>query len=210
MSSVWTGAAIVTAGLDGYAGIRYCIKVIRRQSAPRLSTWLIFEAGVLMTLAAYWSSGTHSLLKAALNTADAVLVTMILLVILAIEKKQYLRLTANEKTCLILSCVAAAAWALSRTAWVGVVGFQMLMVVAYFPTLESLWKWKPGPSPEPWETWTMNGAVGLIGVVTDFAPPRDLVAMIYPLRAFVLCSLVVALVLRWRHKNFGFHRRQLS
>jgi uncharacterized membrane protein YkvI len=75
------------------------------------------------------------------------------------------------------------------------------MVVAYFPTIESVWRWKLGRSPEPVETWSITAVAALIGVVIDVTGSRDYLAMLYPLRAFVLCVIIVVLVRRWERKN---------
>jgi hypothetical protein len=41
--------------------------LIRRETSPRIATWLIFEIGVLMSLAAYFASHDHSIVKARLT-----------------------------------------------------------------------------------------------------------------------------------------------
>jgi uncharacterized membrane protein YkvI len=198
-------AAVATAFLDACVGTVYCVKMLRGQSSPRFTTWLIFEIGVLLSLAAYFTSPHPTLIKAALNATDAVVVSAILIRIVVTHRNKNFYFTANEKLCLAISCVAAAAWAITRTGWVGVAGFQLLMSMAYLPTVESLWQWKYGPAPEPWETWSLNALIGVIGVVTDLTGTRDYVATIYPLRAFLLCALVVALIIRWHAKNKTLH-----
>jgi uncharacterized membrane protein YkvI len=85
------------------------------------------------------------------------------------------------------------------------VGFQVVMAVAYFPTIESVWQWKPGQSPEPVETWSINAVAALIGVVIDVTGSHDFVAMLYPLRAFILCVIIVVLVGRWEQKSKTNH-----
>jgi uncharacterized membrane protein YkvI len=101
----------------------------------------------------------------------------------------------------MISLFSVAAWILTRTAWVGFAGFQVVMSVAYFPTIESVWQWKPGRSPEPVETWSVNAIAALIGVLVDITGRHDLVAMLYPLRAFILSMIIVALVARWEQKT---------
>jgi hypothetical protein len=194
-------AAVITASLDALVGTLYCLKLARKQIAPRFSTWLIFEIGVLMSLAAYFTSSHPTLVKSALNATDAIVVSAILLMIVITQGRRNFQLTANEKLSLAISAVSACAWAITRTGWVGLVGFQVLMSVAYLPTIESLWQVNDGPAPEPWETWTINSSIGLVGVVTDLTGTRDYLAMIYPLRAFLLCALVVVLIVRWHYKN---------
>jgi hypothetical protein len=91
-------------------GARYCAKLIRKETCPRIATWLIFEIGVVMSLAAYFASHDHSIVKAA-----------------------------------------------------------------------------------------------LIGVVIDVTGSHDFVAMLYPLRAFILCVIIVVLVGRWEQKSKTNH-----
>ncbi len=154
-----------------------------------------------MSLVTYFASRDHSVVKAALNLTDAVVVTGIIAALLVERRGGKIRFTRNEQVCLVLAGVTMAAWAITRTAWIGFAGFQVVMTVAYGPTIESLWKVRRGRAPEPAETWSVNALAALIGVVVDGSGRRDFVAMLYPLRAFLLCLVVVGLVVRWRGKN---------
>ena len=191
--------------LDVGVGARYCVKLIRKEAHPRIATWLIFEIGVVMSLATYFASHDHSIVKAALNVTDAVVVTVILASILIEQRGEKILFTRNEQLCLVISCITMAAWAITKTAWIGFAGFQVVMSVAYFPTIESVWQWKPGQSPEPFETWSVNAVAALIGVVIDVTGIHDYVAMLYPLRAFLLCMIIVVLVRRWEQKSRTIH-----
>ncbi len=154
--------------LDTFVSARYCTKLVRGEIAPRLATWLIFEVGVLMSLAAYLASPDHSLTKAALNATDAVMVTVILVLVLIKQRSRSSQFTKNERICLFVACLAAALWHFTRTGWVGLIGFQAVMSVAYLPTLESVWKWRPGPPPEPMDKWSINMLIAVIGIVPAF------------------------------------------
>lgn len=46
-----------------YVGMRYCAKVVRKEIFPRIATWLIFEVGVVMSLATYLAGHDHTLAK---------------------------------------------------------------------------------------------------------------------------------------------------
>jgi hypothetical protein len=194
-------AASVVVLLDICVGALYSAKLIRKETSPRIATWLIFEIGVLMSLAAYFASHDHSIVKSALNVTDGIVVTVILASLLIGQRGGKIVFTRNEQLCLVISCVTTAAWAITKTAWIGFVGFQVVMSVAYFPTIESVWQWKPSRSPEPVETWSINAVAALIGVVIDVTGKHDYVAMLYPLRAFILCMIIVALVGRWERKS---------
>ena len=194
------GASIV-AILDVGVGARYCAKLIRKQACPRIATWLIFEIGVLMSLAAYFASHDHSIAKAALNVTDGIVVSVILGALVVEQRGSKILFTRNEQLCLVIAGITMAAWIISRAAWVGFLGFQVVMSVAYFPTIESVWQWKPGRSPEPVETWSINAIAALMGVLIDITGIHDYIAMLYPLRAFILCMIIVALVGRWEQKT---------
>ena len=191
--------------LDVGVGVRYCIKLIRRETFPRIATWLIFEIGVMMSLAAFFASHDHNLVKAALNVTDGVVVTAILASLLVDGRGEKILFTRNEQLCLVISCVTLAVWAITKAAWIGFVGFQVVMCVAYFPTIESVWQWKLGESPEPIETWSITAVAALIGVFIDVTGSHDYIAMLYPLRAFILCVIIALLVRRWEQKNKAHH-----
>lgn len=196
-----TIAAVPVILLDAFVSARYCMKLIRGTIAPRLATWLIFELGVLLSLGAYLASRDHSLEKAALNATDAVLVTVICTLVSIRQARQPFRFTKNERYCLMVGCVAAAVWLFTRTGWSGLIGFQVVMSVAYLPTLESVWRWKPGPPPEPLDKWSVNVIIAVLGLVPPLLGHQDYLAMIYPLRALILCLCVVALIVRWERKS---------
>jgi uncharacterized membrane protein YkvI len=199
--NVSTYAAITVVLLDFYVGVRYCTKLIRKEISPRIATWLIFETGVVMSLASYLAGNDHSLLKAALNAADSLQVTVILITLVIEQRGRKIQFTRNELVSLGISCGAAVAWMVTRSGWIGFLGFQSVMSVAYLPTIESLWRWKSGPSPEPMEKWGINVIIALIGVVVDITGRHDYLAMVYPLRALILCVVVVVLIIRWEQKS---------
>ncbi len=194
-------AAITVVLLVFYVGVRYCIKIVRREISPRLATWLILQVGVAMSLASYLAGNNHSLTKAALNAADCIQVTVILLVLLFAQRGRGLHLTPGELLSLGIAGVAAAAWKVTNTGWIGFAGFQAVMSVAYLPTLESLWRWEPGAPPEPMEKWSLNIVIALMGLLVDVTGRHDYLAMVYPLRALILCILVVVLIFRWNKRS---------
>ncbi len=194
-------AAVTVVALVFYVGMRYCMSFLRGETSPRIATWLIFEVGVAMSLASYLAGHDCSLTKAALNVADCFQVTVILFVLLFGHRRRKLDFTRKERLSLWISAIAGTAWMLTGAGWIGFIGFQTVMSVAYLPTLESLWLWKPGQPPEPLEKWGINVLITLIGLVVDLTGKRDYLAMVYPLRALILCLLVVGLILRWKQKN---------
>jgi hypothetical protein len=154
--NVSTCAAITVVLLDFYVGARYYTKLIRKEISPRIATWPIFEIGVVMSLASYLAGNDHSLIKAALNAADSVQVTVILLALVIEQRGRKIQFSRNELVSLGISCAAAAAWMATKTGWIGFIGFQSVMSVAYLPTIESLWRRKLGPSPSRWKSGALT------------------------------------------------------
>jgi hypothetical protein len=91
-----------------------------------------------MSLASYLAGNDHSLTKATLDTADCNQVTVILLALLIGQKGNKILFTRSERVSLWISGLAAAAWMLTRTGWIGFIGIQAIMSIAYLPTIESL------------------------------------------------------------------------
>ena len=137
-------AAVTVVALVFYVGVRYCLKFRRGEISPRIATWLIFEIGVAMSLASYLAGPEHSLTKAALNVADCPQVTVILLVLLVGHGRRKLDFTPKERLSLWIAEVAATAWMLTKAGWVGFIGFQTVMSVAYLRR----WKASGGESLE--------------------------------------------------------------
>ena len=157
-------AALVTASIVVWVGVRYCTKVIRRQINATVTTWIIFEIGVVMSLATYFTSHNHSIVKAINNTSDGFVVTAVLATLLIKGRGKKITFSDNEKLCLKIAIASLVMWALTRTSWIGFAGFQVVMIVAYFPMFENLWRWEPGNPPEPADMWSITALVSAIGV----------------------------------------------
>jgi cbb3-type cytochrome oxidase subunit 1 len=101
--NVSTSAAVIVTLLVFYVGARYCAKLLRKEISPRIATWLIFEIGVVMSLATYLAGSDHSLIKAALNVADSLQVTVILVALLIEHRGRKIHFTQNELVSLVIS-----------------------------------------------------------------------------------------------------------
>jgi hypothetical protein len=117
------------------------------------------------------------------------------------RRQRRLEFTRKGVLSLWISGVAAAAWMVTKAGWIGFIGFQTVMSVAYLPTIESLWRWRSGASPEPMEKWGINILIATIGLLVDITGQRDYLAMVYPLRALILCIIVATLIMRWERKS---------
>jgi hypothetical protein len=161
---------------------------------------MIFELGSMMSLATYFAGPRHSVLSSITNVTDGFSITLILATLFVKRRGEAIIFSKNEKRCLKIAVAALVMWAATRTSWVGVAGFQVVMIVAYFPTFERIRHWEKLGAPEPFETWAVNTLAALLGVIIAIAN-CDYVAMLYPLRAVVLCTVVIILIKRCERKN---------
>ncbi len=192
--------AFASAFLTVWMSVRYC-KMIRDGTAePRLTTWIIFEIGVVMSLVAYCTSREHNLVENINNVADSVTVTAILVTLL-IKHRQGggIHFNNREWWALRVAMAAFVLWALIRVPWVGVAGFQFVMIVAYLPMLDRLWPERK-KSPEPFGNWAMSATASAIACCTALISGNRL-AVIYPLRSALFCIFVLWLIKRIEHKS---------
>jgi len=132
-------------------------------------------------------------------------VVTFILVRFIVQRGGKILFTRNEQLCLVISCITLAAWAITKTAWVGFCGFQVVMVVAYFPTIESGLAMEARQSPDLSKRWSINAVAAVIGCSSTLRELRIYLAMLYPVRALVLCLIIVVLVKRWEQKNKTNH-----
>ncbi|TSC60534.1 MAG: hypothetical protein LiPW15_412 [Parcubacteria group bacterium LiPW_15] len=175
------------------------------KSAPPLSTWTIFTITVTLSLPSYLSSGNRDALGAISNITDLFAVWSALIAILFGQKRQALKLTKADIFCLLAIVKVCVAWAFVWYFWsketAGLTAFwyiQGIMVIAYWPTITRLWKSKELTEPfGPWLGVILSMSLGLGAALTgnDRFP-----AAIYPLRAVVMVSIVIAIIVYKRRK----------
>lgn len=196
-------AATVSALLILCTGGIYCVKIIRGKAHPAIVTWIIFEIGVTMSMATYLTSHNHSIVRNVTNAGDVFGVSAILVTLFVKRWSEKLSFSKDERLCFKVIAAAFAAWALSRDPWIANASFQVVMIVAYWPTFKKLWYWprtSPGKeSPEPFVNWTANTFAGFFGFCAALAG-RDGLAMLYPARTALFCAFVVFLIKRIEKK----------
>lgn len=192
--------AIVSTSLNVWMGARYCAKIVRGVADSRTATWIIFELGVVMSLITYLTGSKHSLLSGINNVVDAFVVTVILTTLLLTRRGEAISFLPNERLCFWIAGAALVVWVVTRTSWVGIVGFQIMMFVGYFPTIKHILQWEERGAPEPAETWTMNAIAASLGALIAIIT-SDYVAMLYPLRGAAMCLTIVILIKRCERKN---------
>ncbi len=200
MGTVPSLAAMASASLILFMGGAYCLKIVHGKAHPPIATWIIFEIGVIMSLVTYLSAPYHDLVRNIANTTDCLAVTFILGTLITKNRKEGVRFHPNEWICLAVSVATFAVWLKVHMPLVGVMGFQVVMTVAYYPTYHRLWNWKRSGTPEPPSIWTAEMAAAILGIYVA-ASGRDLLATLYPIRAMLMCFTVLVFIWRLKRKQ---------
>lgn len=187
------GTAIIAALVVLLVDARYCWLVWRGDAAPVLATWLLFAVAVSLSFATYWASEKHSIVGNIGNAVDVVGVWAILLFVALLGKHVRLGFSPFELGCLVASGLILLLWRASKLHATSNLALQVVMTVAYFPTIAQLWG--ATSSTEPLAFWTaiwVSAVLTLVPAIID----RDRLACAYAGRAVVMVSVLIALMLR--------------
>jgi hypothetical protein len=173
--------------------VRYSWLTAHDQIHPVLATWLIFCVAVTFSLMTYWSSKQHSLISNIANVSDLVTVWMVLASILLFSKEVRLHFNAVEIACLLVSGTVLVWWRFTKQHAASNIMLQIVMTVAYLPTLFQLWYAQSNTeSFGVWAVTWVGSCVALVPAIID----RDKLAVVYALRALLLISAIIGLMIR--------------
>ena len=174
-------------------GFRYVYLVAQKEIYPALTTWILFCVAVSLSFRTYWSSRKHSIVGNLANFVDLILVWIILVGILLFGQNVNLIFRPFEIWCLISSGIVLLFWILSKKHLLSNLLLQVIMTVAYFPTIYNLWyATNNTESFSVWCVWLIGGFTSLIIAILK----KDTLGIVYSSRAFVLVSIILILMLR--------------
>jgi hypothetical protein len=180
---------IAVVAISLFILVRYCWLIWKERIKPALAMWVFFSIAVGGSLITYLSSGDYSLLDNILNTSDLVLVTTIAVFVFIFGDRST-RFNRFDLGCLIAVLVIMAFWVVSQSHVVSHVSIQVIMVIAYFPVISRIWK--SNENTESFTAWIgmfLNPCISLLS-------SKGVLATIYSLRAFIMTSVLLALMVR--------------
>ena len=180
---------IAVVAISLFILVRYCWLIWKERIKPALAMWVFFSIAVGGSLITYLSSGDYSLLDNILNTSDLVLVTTIAVFVFIFGDRST-RFNRFDLGCLIAVLVIMAFWVVSKSHVVSHVSIQVIMVIAYFPVISRIWK--SNENTESFAAWIgmfLNPCISLLS-------SKGVLATIYSLRAFIMTSVLLALMVR--------------
>ena len=185
--------ALIVAMLMGAVSIWYCYLSVTGKIEPVLSTWLLFFLASSLGLWTYINAGKseRSFAVNINNSADVVFTGVILACLLYLKADA--GFTPFGVFCIGLAGAVFAYYLLRRNAAVANIAVNSVLTIAYFPTFERLWN--ANHNTESFGIW-LTVWVAQVFALYNPLKARDLLAIIYASRAFVLVSSVLVLMFR--------------
>ncbi len=175
----------------------YLLGIKRGTVKPVLATWtFLLVATILSFVTNFSESGLQGLLANSYNIIDTLACLLIFVFVLA-RKDIRKKFTAFEKGCLGAVILVFVAWLLSGQNVLAHLCLQLILVIAYLPTLVHLWNAQE--NTESLTTWSLNGLAAFFGVIEP-VQARAILPIVYGVRSIVSCMAVAVLILRlqWR------------
>jgi hypothetical protein len=188
--------ALTVALLQAGLAVWYCYQIYTCAIEPVLATWIVFFVATMLGLWTYLRSqknGADGLVTNAANATDVFVVSAILLAILLFGSNVRLRFTQLDLASLAAAGCIGGYYLLRRDAFTSNIAVNVLMTLGFIPTFARLMAAQR--NTESFSFWTFVLCVCAISLYNPIRA-RDLLAIVYPARAFVMVSIVLILMVR--------------
>ena len=185
---------VIIASVAMYASI-YLSGILRGSVKPVLATWTFLSIATILSFITNFSeSGMQGVLANSYNMIDSIATLVIFSVVLC-KKGLRKTFTLFEIGCVAAVCLVFIAWIFSGQNVLAHLCLQIILVIAYIPTLVHLWY--ATEVTEPLSTWSLNVVAALFGLIEP-AKSRALLPLAYGIRSIVSCLAIILLTLRLR------------
>ncbi|MFH0890897.1 MAG: hypothetical protein V1856_02605 [Candidatus Liptonbacteria bacterium] len=176
------------------------VQIRRRETRPALATWVMFEIAIAISFASYLTTPQGDIISNITNTVDVFTVLAILVAIALTADGEGRKVEPTDTLCLSALGAIGAFWLMRRDAFTTNLATQIIMTIAYLPTLTKMWR--VGRNTESFEAWILillSGIAGLAIAVMD----RNVLSVIYTARATILTAILLGFMafLEFRPRN---------
>jgi len=180
-----------------YSGI-YVRGIYKGNAKPVLATWLFFSIATTMSFFANFNiTGGKGLSANFFNLVDSFSVVTIFIIIL-FRKDTRKTFTVFEKYCVGAVITVFAVWLLVGKDFLTHIVVQIILVIAYLPSLVKLWKSKN--NTEPLATWVFNFFASAFSLIIPIRS-GDTLPIVYGIRATVSTLVMSLFILRNKYLN---------
>ncbi|HPF70605.1 MAG TPA: hypothetical protein PLQ13_08060 [Candidatus Krumholzibacteria bacterium] len=175
--------------IDLFIAVRYTVQIRRGAIRPALAMWVLFTLAVGGSLATYLGDGRYSLWDNVLNASDLALCAYVAAIVLRYGDHTT-RFNRFDRACLVAVAVIILLWAVTRRHATANLLIQAILVIAYFPVVQRLWR--ADRNTESFAAWT-----GLmLAPVLSLLSSKGTLATVYAVRAIVSTAALMALMAR--------------
>jgi hypothetical protein len=175
------------------------IKGIRNNTVkPILATRVfLLLAFSLSALTNFKQTGIHGLWANMFNIAD-VLSILATFIAMAKSKNNRTKFTKFEKICLYIVILIFLMWIVSGQNILANILIQIILVIAYLPTLIHLWKSEE--NTESLSAWSLDFLASIFGMIMPLMV-MDFLPLVYGVRSTICTFAVIALILRIKFRE---------
>lgn len=160
------------------AFVPYIRAIIRRQTSPRKSTWLVWAIGDWIILVGMFAKGTVS----GLIVAACFGATSIFLLSFRYGEAGW---STRDKVCLSLSALAIMLWQYFGESNLGIAFSLLSLAIAAWPTYVSAWERPQNEDAKGWIFFNISSFLGVLAIAratfADIAPPVMFVLIDLPM-----------------------------
>lgn len=175
----------------------YLVGIKRGTVKPVLATWMFFAiATALSFITNYAESGAEGIAANFFNMIDTIATITLFIVILFCKDVRHV-FSKFEKICLGAVILIFIGWLLSEQNVIAHLCIQLIMVVAYLPTIVHLWNARK--NTESLGMWSFDCLGSWFGIIEPIKSGAFL-PLIYVIRSIVSTFAVVVLILRIKYR----------
>ena len=190
--------ALLIAGLQAIFFGRYGITIVQHSDKqPTLATWILFGVGTSFSLITYFKAerSKRSVVGNVANVVDVAGVGFVLATIFMFGNNIRYAFEMFEIVCLTASGLLMIYWLATKHAFRANLGIQVIMGVAFLPTVRTLWLWQEQSLPEDPTTWVFGWLACVLFLYLTLRK-GDSLPLVYASRALTGTTIVLVLLLR--------------
>src|SRR3989344_3322830 len=167
----------------------YIRGIVRGNVLPTKSSWLIFAVVAVLNLSSFLAA-RFDVVSGMSFISDTFFYMVIAVIIFAFSRER-IRFKKFEKYYFFAAFVCATFWFVSNNPFATNLLAQLLLTIGYIPTIHNLLLSKESTESKfSWILWTTGSFLILYPAIAN----HNTLAIIFSLRAIVLCSIVLFLV----------------
>lgn len=171
----------------------YLRGILAGKVKPVLATWLFLSLAVVISFVTnFHQTGVSGISANFFNLTDSFAVIAIFFIVL-FRKDTRRSFNVFEKWCIAIVIAILAMWLISGSDIITHLAIQLILVVAYLPSLVKLWHAKE--NTEALGTWAIDCLASALGLILPIMQ-ADTLPIVYGLRSVISTFLMVVFIVR--------------